>query len=153
MVSDPKRRIRRGHAFYVPSSVEQPAETFSSIAAVNRWLTVQGAACNTPDFEQLRAAVLVLTKTQKPRQEDVRPLCVSWNVRRKHKGQDRPLPTLITELQQAVITEGCRLRASFVGQAGAPASSAEQPAVAGCTGKRPLDSASAAQPGIPAPPS
>ena len=63
-----------------PSSVEQPAETFSSIAAVNRWLTVQGAACNTPDLQKLRAAVSMLTKGVKPGRREVSLLCSSWHV-------------------------------------------------------------------------
>ena len=175
-----------------PSSVAQHADTFSSIAAVNRWLSVQGAACNTPDFQKLRAAVSVLRKTPNPRQEEVSLLCSSWNVRQYDQTRRRPLATLITELQQAVITEGNRFRASLDGQTEVPASSAEQSvapatsaeqpaalaeaassvepsatsaeqpaalagaassaeqlAVAGCAGKRPLDSVSAAQPGIP----
>ena len=159
---DPASSVEPPAENSAPSSGEQPAETFTSIAAVNRWLTVQGAACNTPDFQKLRAAVSVLTKTPNPRQEEVLPLCSSWSVRQKDQRRRRPLATLITELQQAVITEGSRLRASLDGQTGAPASSAEQPAafpgaasnaeqpaVAGCAGKRPLDSVTAAQPGIP----
>eukprot|EP00959_Pyramimonas_sp_CCMP1952_P140413 2938250-Pyramimonas_sp.AAC.1 len=58
----------------------------------------------------------------------VSPLCSSWDVRQKDQRRRRPLATLIKELQQAVITEGSRLRASLDGQTGAPASSAEQPA-------------------------
>ena len=159
---DPASSVEQPAENTVPSSVEQPAETFSSIAAVNRWLTAQGAACNTPDFRKLRAAVSVLTKTPNPRQEEVCPLCSSWNVPQYDHRRRRPLPTLITELQQAVITEGSRLRASLDGQTGAPASSAEQPAAlagaassaeqpaaVGGTGKRPLDSVGAAQPGTP----
>ena len=180
---DPASSVEQPAENTVPSSVEQPAETFSSIAAVNRWLTVQGAACNPPGFQTLRTAVSVLTKTPNPRREEVSPLWSSWNVRQYDQRRRRPLATLITELQQqAVITEGSRFRASLDGQTGAPASSAEQaaalagaassvepsassaeqpaalagaassaeqPAVAGCTGKRPLDSVSAAQPGIP----
>ena len=78
-----------------PSSVAQHADTFSSIAAVNRWLSVQGAACNTPDFRKLRAAVSVLTKTPNPRREEVSPLCSSWNVRQYVQKHRRPLATLI----------------------------------------------------------
>ena len=91
----------------------------------------------------------MLTTTGKPRREEVSPLCYSWNVRQTEQKRRRPLQTLITELQQAVITEGSRLRASLDGQTGAPASSAEQPAalagaasnaeqpaVAGCTAKQ-----------------
>ena len=146
---DPRSSVEQPAENTVPSSVEQPAQTFSSIAAVNRWLTAQGAACSTPDLRKLRVAVSVLTKTPNPRQEEVSPLCSSWNVQQKNQRRRRPLPTLITELQQAVITEGSRLRASLDGQTGAPASnaeqpaalagaasSAEQPALAGCTAKQ-----------------
>ena len=146
---DPASSVEQPAENTVPSSVEQPAETFSSIAAVNRWLTAQGAACNTPDFRKLRAAVSVLTKTPNPRREEVSPLCSSWNVPQYDQRRRRPLATLITELQQAVITEGSRLRASLDGQTGAPASSAQQPAalagaassapqpaVAGCNAKQ-----------------
>ena len=111
-----------------PGSVEQPAKTFSSIAAVSQWLALQGAVRDTPDIRKLRKAASMLTKTANPRQEEVSPLCSSWNVRQKDQRRRRPLATLITELQQAVITEGSRLRASLDGQTGAPASSAEQPA-------------------------
>ena len=140
-------RTSSGEARDPASSVEQPAETFSSIAAVNRWLTVQGAACNTPDFQKLRAAASVLTKTPNPRQEEVSPLCSSWNVRQYDQRRRRPLATLITELQQAVITEGSRLRASLDGQTGAPASSAEQPAaLAGAASSVEPSASSAEQP-------
>ena len=123
---DPASSVEQPAENTVPSSVEQPAETFSSIAAVNRWLTVQGAACNTPDFQKLRAAASVLTKTPNPRRGEVSPLCSSWNVRQTDQKRRRPLATLIRELQQAVITEGSRLRASLDGQTGAPASSAQE---------------------------
>ena len=140
-------RTSSGEARDPASSVEQPAETFSSIAAVNRWLTVQGAACNTPDFQKLRAAVSVLTKTGKPRKEEVSPLFKAWNVQQREQKRRRPLPTLITELQQAVITEGSRLRASLDGQTGAPASSAEQPAaLAGAASSVEPSASSAEQP-------
>ena len=168
----------------VASSVEQRADTFSSIAAVHRRLTAQGAACKTPDFKKLREAVAVLSKTRNPRQDEVCPLCSSWNVpqyERIQHGQNRrrPLAILITELRQAVITEASRLRTIFHGQTAASAScaqlpatlagasssvessassadqpaafagavsSTQQPDVIGCTGKRPVDSVSCAQP-------
>ena len=145
---DPSSSVEHHAEKRVPSSVEQPAETFSSIAAVNRWLTVQGAACNTPDFQKLRAAVSVLTKTPNPRREEVSPLCSSWNVRQYDQRRRRPLATLITELQQqAVITEGSRFRASLDGQTGAPASSAGQPAApAGAASSVEPSASSAEQP-------
>ena len=89
----------------------------------------------------------MLTKTPHPRQEEVLPLCSSWNVRQKDQRRRRPLPTLITELQQAVITEGSRFRASLDGQTGAPASSAEQPAaLAGAASSVEPSASSAEQP-------
>ena len=74
----------------------------------------------------MRAAVLVLTKTPNPRQAEVRSLCLPWKVRQKDQQRDRPLATLITELQQAVISEGNKLRGSFNCESGAPASSVAQ---------------------------
>jgi hypothetical protein len=79
------------------SSVEQPAEniarstseqsaaTFTSIEAVNRWLKAQGEASSSPELQRLRAAVVVFARRPKPRQEDVFPLCSSWNVRAQEK--------------------------------------------------------------------
>ena len=86
---------------------------------------------------------------------------------RYDRKQLRPLATLITELQQAVIPEGNRLRRSLDALTGASASSAaqvadpplasgaassvEQPAATGTaaesTVKRPMEAAIAAQPG------
>ena len=121
-------RTSRGEARDPASSVEQHAETFSSIADVNAWLTVQCAVCNTLVLQKLRAAVSVLTKTPRPRHDEVSSICSSWNVRQKDDKQRRPLATLITELKEAVITEASRLRASLDSKTGATASSAEQPA-------------------------
>ena len=75
----------------------------------------------------------MLTKTTKPRQEEVSPLCSSWNVRQYEQIQHgqkrrRPLATLITELRQAVITEASRLRTIFHGQTAASASCRKRPA-------------------------
>eukprot|EP00959_Pyramimonas_sp_CCMP1952_P462349 9483092-Pyramimonas_sp.AAC.1 len=41
---DPASSVEHPVENNVRSSVEQPAETFSTAAAVNRWLTVHGAA-------------------------------------------------------------------------------------------------------------
>ena len=115
-------------AFFAPSSAEQPAEASVSIAEVKRWLISRGELPSSPALERLRAAVVVLTTKPKPRQEDVEPLCASWNVRQKEHKKKRPLATLITELQQAVLAEFSELRGSLGVQPGASASSAVQPA-------------------------
>ena len=47
-------------------------------------------------------------------------------VRQKDQQRDRPLATLITELQQAVISEGNKLCGSYNCESGAPASSVAQ---------------------------
>ena len=149
------------------SSAPSNVETFTIIEAVSLWLKSQGEASTAPDLQRLRAATEVLTRKPKPRQEDVFPLCSSWNVRQSERKKPRPLATLITELQQAVITEGNRLRRSLDALTGASASSAaqvadpplasgaassvEQPAATGTaaesTVKRPMEAAIAAQPG------
>ena len=74
---------------------------------------MQGDASTSPEFQRLRAAIEVLTRKPKPRHEDVSLLCSSWIVRQREHQKRRPLATLITELQQAVVTEGNRLRRSF----------------------------------------
>ena len=67
------------------STSEQSAATFTSIEAVNRWLKAQGEASSSPELQRLCAAVVVLASKPKPRQEDVFPLCSSWNVRAQEK--------------------------------------------------------------------
>ena len=149
------------------SSAPSNVETFTIIEAVSLWLKSQGEASTAPDLQRLRAATEVLTRKPKPRQEDVFPLCSSWNVRQSERKKPRPLATLITELQQAVITEGNRLCRSLDALTGATASSAaqpadpplasgaassvEQPAATGTAAessvKRPMETAIAAQPG------
>ena len=107
-------------------SVEQPAATFTTIADVKRWLNGPMASSKAPCLQNMRAAVLVLTKTPNPRQAEVRSLCLPWKVRQKDQQRDRPLATLITELQQAVISEGNKLCGSYNCESGAPASSVAQ---------------------------
>ena len=110
------------------SSAPSNVETFTIIEAVSLWLKSQVEASTAPDLQRLRAATEVLTRKPKPRQEDVFPLCSSWNVRQREHKKPRPLTNLITELQQAVITEGNQLRRSLDALTGASASSAAQPA-------------------------
>ena len=120
-------RVAHAVASNASSSVEQPVEAFVSIEAVHRWLNSRGELPSSSDFERLRAAVVVLTSKPKPRQEDVRPLCVSWNVRLSEHKKFRPLATLIKELQQAVFAECSKLRGSLDVQPGASATSDVQP--------------------------
>ena len=104
------------------SSAPSNVETFTIIEAVSLWLKSQGEASTAPDLQRLRAATEVLTRKPKPRQEDVSLLCSSWIVHQREHQKRRPL----TELQQAVIIEGNRLRRSLDALTGASASSAAQ---------------------------
>ena len=94
----------------------------------------------------------MLSKTRNPRQDEVCPLCSSWNVpqyERIQHGQNRrrPLAILITELRQAVITEASRLRTIFHGQTAASASCAQLPAtLAGASSSVESSASSADQP-------
>ena len=95
----------------VPSTLEQPADAFTSITALTVWLKAQGDDSSSPELGRLRAAVVVLAQKPKPKQEKVRPLCSAWDVKQKEQAKNRTLMTLIAELRQAVLAEGTRLRA------------------------------------------
>ncbi len=71
----------------------------------------------------MQAAVMILMKIPNPRQAEIRSLCLSWQVPQYVQKQNRPLTTLIVELQQAVLAEGTRLCSSIItAQTGASAS-------------------------------
>ena len=101
----PARSVQQLAASHVPSSLEQPADPFTSINALTVWLDSREDESSSPELRRLRAAVVVLAQKPKPKQEDVRPQCVAWGVHRVR----RPLPTLIAELRQAVLADGTRL--------------------------------------------
>ena len=100
---EPASSVEQAAESGVPSSDEQSAETFASIEAVHRWLKARDAVSNTPELQRLRDAVVVLTRKPKPRKEEVFPLCSAWIVRRQERKNNRPLATLITQLQQASL--------------------------------------------------
>ena len=123
-VNAPARSVEQPAANHVPSSLEQPADPFTSINALTVWLKAQGDESSSPELRRLRAAVAVLAQKPKPKQENVRPLCSAWGVQQWERQKNRPLATLIAELRQAVIAEGTRLRArGLVAQLGGSASS------------------------------
>ena len=123
-VNAPARSVEQPAASHVPSSFEQPADSFTSINALTVWLKAQGDESSSPELRRLRAAVAVLAQKPKPKQEDVRPLCSAWGVQQIERQKRRPLATLIAELRQAVLAEGTRLRArGLAAQLGGSASS------------------------------
>ena len=71
-VNEPASSVEQPDANNAPSSVEQPAHSFTSIHAVNRWLTAQGDVSSSPELERLRAVVAVLSQKPKPNEHDVR---------------------------------------------------------------------------------
>ena len=121
----PARSVEQPAASEVPSSLEQPADSFTSINALTVWLKAQGDASSSPELRRLRAAVAVLAKKPNPKQEDVRRLGPAWDVQVKRQKKHRPTATLIAEVRQAVLAEGTRLRArGRAAQLGVSASSA-----------------------------
>jgi len=84
-VNEPASSVEQPAESNARSSFEQPAETLTSIEAVNRWLKAQGEASSSPELQRLCAAVVVLASKPKARKEDVFPLCSSWNVRAQEK--------------------------------------------------------------------
>ena len=124
-VNAPARSVEQPAARHVPSSLEQPADPFTSINALTVWLKAQGDESSSPELRRLRAAVPVLAKKPNQRREDVCPLCSAWGVQQKERQHNRPLAPLIAELRQAVLAEGTRLRArGLAAQRGVSASSA-----------------------------
>ena len=99
-VNEPASSVEQPVASNAPSSVEQPAHSFTSIHAVNRWLNAQGDAPSSPELQRLRAAVAVLSPKPKPTKLDVHSVCWSWGVHRKKRQTNRPLATVFAELQQ-----------------------------------------------------
>ena len=119
------REMQNRDAFNALSNVEQPAHSFTSIHVVNRWLDAKVDAPSSPEYQRLRAAVvLLLQKRSGAKRETVCALCSAWGVHRRERQADRPIATVIAELQQAVLFEGTRLRArALVAQTGVSASS------------------------------
>ena len=54
----PARSVEQPAASHVPSSLEQPADPFTSITALTVWLKEQGDESSSPELRRLRAAVL-----------------------------------------------------------------------------------------------
>ena len=134
-VNAPARSVEQPAASHVPSSLEQPADSFTSINALTVWLKAQGDESSPPELGRLRAAVAVLVQKPKPKQANVRPLCSAWDVQRNDGQRERPLPTLIAELRARGPAAQLGGSASSetgeetsAAQAGSTASSAEQPA-------------------------
>ena len=74
----------------VPSTLEQPADAFTSITALTLWLKAQGDDSSSPELGWLRAALVVLAQKPKLKQEKVRPLCSAWDVKQWEKKKDYP---------------------------------------------------------------
>ena len=100
-----------------PNQAEQVSKALRSIADVQRWLKKSVAA-------HIIEAVAVLSKQQNPRRLDVRPLLNKWHVAQKKNQRDRPLPDIIQELKEKVITAAQELQQQLADSAGRPASHA-----------------------------
>ena len=74
----------------VLSTLEQPADAFTSITALTVWLKAQGDDSSSPELGRLRAAVVVLAQKPKPKQEKVRPLCSAWEVKQWERQKNVP---------------------------------------------------------------
>ena len=87
----PARSVEQPAASHVPSSLEQPADPFTSINALTVWLKAQGDESSSPELRRLRAAVAVLAQKPNPKKGDVRPLCSAWGVQQRERLKNRPL--------------------------------------------------------------
>jgi hypothetical protein len=112
-------------------SAEQPAISrllkMSSIRDVQAWLNGEHvASCSSAEAQHIREAVAVLSQP-KPRQEDVESLQSKWKVPRRKNNKKTRLQDVIKNLEIKVIEAAQTLQQQL-------ASSAEQPAIAACSG-------------------
>ena len=112
-------------------SAEQPAISrllkMSSIRDVQAWLNGEHVtSCSSAEAQQIREAVAVLSQP-KPRQEDVEPLHSKWQVPHWKNYKKTRLQDVIKILEIKVIEAAQTLQQQL-------ASSAEQPAIAACSG-------------------
>ena len=80
-----------------------------TISDVQRWLATLTEQVSA---NQIKAAVDKL-KRERPRQEDVRPLCSTWSVMQQLKRKDRSLAEIISNLRKIVIGTSNRLKVSL----------------------------------------
>ena len=90
-VNAPARSVEQPAASHVPSSLEQPADSFTSINALTVWLKEQGDESSSPELRRLLAAVAVLAEKANPITKDVRRLCSAWGVQQCEGKKNRPL--------------------------------------------------------------
>ena len=109
------------------SSAAQPARQLSSIGDVQRWLAALTERTSSAKSKRIKTAVDVL-KVQKPRQEDVRPMCATWSVKRTINQKERPTPEIISDLREKVIEASNELKVSLALNPPVAADSAVQPA-------------------------
>ena len=74
-VNAPARSVEQPAASHVPSTLEQPADSFTSITTLTVWLKAQGDASSSPELRRLRAAVAVLANKPNRNKDEVRGLC------------------------------------------------------------------------------
>ena len=105
-------------------SAAQPARQLSSIGDVQRWLSTLTEQTSSAKSKRIKAAVDVL-KTQKPRKEEMHPLCPTWSVQRQIQKTNRPVAEIISDLTEKVIDVSNKLKVSL----------AQNPPVSGAPGK------------------
>ena len=84
-------------------SAEQPAMRVECLQDVRRWLTTDEVVHSNLDTGPLNEAVAVLSRSPRPRQEEVRPLQSKWGVTQTKKGKIRPLAEVISEFERKVV--------------------------------------------------
>ena len=113
-------------------SAEQPAVKLECLQEVRRWLATEEVVSSNLDTGPVREAVAVLTRTPRPRQQEVQPLQNKWGVAQQHRRKRRPLPEVISECERKVVQAAQKLQQQLASNPGKPSSSsgagAEQPA-------------------------
>ena len=91
-------------------AAEQSVVKLECLQDVRRWLaTIEVVRCNV-DIRPLREAVAVLSRTPRPRKEEVRPFLSEWSVDRLRQGNEELLRELIQDFQDKVAQAAQKLQ-------------------------------------------
>ena len=83
--SAPARSVEHPAASPASSILEQLADPFTFINALNVWLELQGHESGSPELRRLRSAVAVLAQKRNPKMRYIRHLCFDWGVQQTER--------------------------------------------------------------------
>ena len=81
----------------------QPTATRSCLRDVWWWFATEQLCYTNCDIASIIEAAAALTRSSRPRANDVRPLLCRWRVKQQRQGHDMPLSEILSDLEDQVI--------------------------------------------------